>query len=69
MGVGIVLRPDLEELLTLSLDCLARLVSLPGDRATSIHLEGLLRGRVKRWLSPLEQWGLSLGERPLVPPI
>ena len=30
--------------LTFSLDCLACLVSLPGDRATSIHLEELLRG-------------------------
>ena len=42
--------------LTLFLDCLAHPVSLPGDRATSIHLEGLPRGRVNRWLSPLEQW-------------
>ena len=29
--------------LTLSLDCLACLVSLPGDCATSTHLEGLPR--------------------------
>ena len=42
--------------LTLSLDCLARPVSLPADCATSIYVEGLLSGRVNRWLSPLEQW-------------
>ena len=54
--------------LTLSLHCLAHPVSLPGDCATSIHLEGLPRGRVNRWLSPFEK-SLSLGERPLVPPI
>ena len=42
--------------LTLSLDCLACPVSLPGDCAASTHLEDLLRRRVNRWLSPLEQW-------------
>ena len=38
--------------LTLSLYCLARPVSLLGDRATCIHLEGLPKGRVNGWLSP-----------------
>ena len=66
--MGIVLRPDLEELLTLSLDCLARPVSLPGDCATSIYLEGLLSGRVNRWLSHSNS-GSFVGERPLVPPV
>ena len=39
-------RPQEIVELTLSLDCLACLVSFLGDYATSIHLEGLLRGRV-----------------------
>ena len=38
------------------LDCLTSPVSFPRDCAISIHLEGLLRGRENRWLSPLEQW-------------
>ena len=53
--------------LTLFLDCLAGLVSLPGDYATSIHLEGLLRGRVSRWLSLLEQWVFRGGKGHLCP--
>ena len=57
LGGGCLLpRPQGIVELTLFLDCLAHPVSLPGDRATSIHLEGLPRGRVNRWLSPLEQW-------------
>ena len=48
-GVGCLPpRPQGIVELTFSLDCLACLVSLPGDHATSIHLEGLLRGRVNR---------------------
>ena len=43
-GAGCLLpRPQGIVELTLSLDCLARLVSLPGDCATSTHLEGLPR--------------------------
>ena len=66
-------RPQGIAELTLSLDCLAHLVSLLGDRATSIHLEGLPRARVNRWLllSPLKKWsfmGRGWG-RSLVPPI
>ena len=42
---GVVLHPDPRELLTLSLslslDCLACQVPVPGDRAISIHLERL----------------------------
>ena len=53
--------------LTLSLDCLAHPVSIPGDCATSIHLEGLLRGRVSRWLSLLEQWVFRGGKGHLCP--
>ena len=53
----------------LFLDCVACSVSLLGDRATSIHLEGLPRGRVNRWLIPLEEWVFFGGERSLVPPI
>ena len=56
MGEGVVFCLDLRELwsqlslsLSLSLDCLAHLVSLLGDGAISIHLEGLPRGRVNRW--------------------
>ena len=52
---GLPSRPQGIVELTLSLDCLAHLVSLLGDRATSIHLEELPRGRINRWLSPLEQ--------------
>ena len=48
-------RPQEIVELTLSLDCLAHPVSFPGGCATSTHLEGLLRGRVNRWLSPIEQ--------------
>ena len=55
--------------LTLPLYCLAHSVSLPGYCATSIYLEGLLRGRVNRWLGPLKEWVFRGGERSLVPPI
>ena len=61
-GGGCLLpRPQGIVELTLSLDCLAHLVSLLGDRATSIHLEELPRGRVNRRLSPLKEW-VFLGE-------
>ena len=67
-GGGCLLpRPQAIVELTLSLDCLARPVSLPGDRATSIHLEGLPRGRVNRWWSPLEQWAFCGGKGHLCP--
>ena len=70
LGVGAgCLRPRPQGIeLTLSLDCLVHLVSLPGDCATSMHLEGLLRGRVNRWSSPLEQWVFRGGERSFVLP-
>ena len=67
-GGGCLLpRPQGIVELTLFLDCLAGLVSLPGDYATSIHLEGLLRGRVNRWLSPLKQWVFRGGKGHLCP--
>ena len=56
LGEGCLLpRPQGIVELTLSLDCLALPVSFLGCCATSIHLEELLRIRVSRWLSPLEQ--------------
>ena len=49
----------------LSLDHLTHLASLLEGHATSIHLEGLPRGRVNRWLSP--RWLFLGGKRSLVP--
>ena len=67
-GVGCLPpRPQGIVELTLSLDYLAPPVSLLGDCATSIHLEGLLRGRVNKWLSPLEQWVFLGGKGHLCP--
>ena len=51
---------------TLSLDCYP-IGFLSGDCTTSIHLEGLLRGRVNRWLSPLKQWVFRGGKGHLCP--
>ena len=61
-GEGGYLSPKPQEIvgLALSLDCLTHQVSLLKDHATSIHLEGLPRGRVNRWSSPLES-GSFLG--------
>ena len=66
VGGGACLPPRPQGIveLTLSLDGLACPVSLPGDCATSTHLEDLLRERVNRWLSPLEQWVFRGGENP-----
>ena len=69
LGCCLPPRPQGIVELTLSLNCLACLVFLPGDGATSILFEGLLRGRVNRWLSPLKEWAFHWGERSLVPPI
>ena len=55
-GVGCLPpRPQGIVELTLSLDGLAPPVSLLGDCATSIHLEGLPRGKVNRWMSQLKE--------------
>ena len=67
-GVGCLPpRPQGIVELTFSLDCLACPVSFLGDRATSIHLEGLLRRRVNRRLSPLKQWVFRGGKGHLCP--
>ena len=67
VGGCLLPRPQGIVEVTLSLDCLAHLVSFSGDCATSIHLEGLLRARVNRWLSPLEQWVFRGGKGHLCP--
>ena len=68
-GVGLSSAQTSENMLTLCLHRSAHPVSLLGDRATSIHLEGLPRERVNRWLSPLKGKLFCWGERSLLPPI
>ena len=50
-----------------SAQTLARPVFLPGDHATSVHLEGLSRGRVNGRLSSLREWVFHGGKGHLCP--